>query len=67
MTPDNPVTKVEVLRNQDDPKKFLLTIEVKGSSREEAVKIALARIERLRQCGVRVSATVVSENAREPI
>lgn len=66
MPPDNPVTKVEVLRNQDDPKKFLLTIEVEGSSREEAVKITLARIERLRQCGLRVSATVVecSENAR---
>lgn len=67
MPPDNPVTKVEVIRNQDDPKKFLLTIEVEGLSREEALKIALARIDRLRQFGVRVNATVVSENAREPI
>lgn len=64
MPPDNPVTKVEVLRNQDDPKKFLLTIEVEGLTPEEAVEIALARIERLRQFGVRVNATVVSENAR---
>lgn len=66
MPPDNPVTKVEVIRNQDDPRKYLLTIEVEGEdmSKEEALKIALARIDRLRRFGVRVGVTVVSENAR---
>lgn len=64
--PDNPVTKVEVIRNQDDPRKYLLTIEVEGEdmSKEEALKIALARVDRLRRFGVRVGVTVVSENAR---
>lgn len=64
--PDNPVTKVEVIRNQDDPRKYLLTIEVEGEdmTKEEAVRIALARVDRLRRCGVRVGVTVVSENAR---
>lgn len=64
MPPDNPVTKVEVIRNQDNPKSYLLTIEVEAMTEEEALKIALARVDRLRRFGVRVNATVVSENAR---
>lgn len=62
--PDNPVTKVEVIRNQDDPRKYLLTIEVEAMTEEEALNIALSRIDRLRRLGVRVGVTVVSENAR---
>lgn len=63
---DDPVTKVEIIRNQDDPNSYLLTIEVEGEgmTKEEALEIARARLARLRQFGMRVNSMVVTENAR---